>query len=55
MVLKNVSSYHLSHYAMSSYETVVEKVKEEVYENFPNIKIDIVLLLNNSNILIYYL
>ena len=30
------------HYAMSSYETVVEKVKEEVYENFPNIKIDIV-------------
>ena len=38
------------HYAMSSYETVVEKVKEEVYENFPNIKIDIVPpFYNNSN------
>ena len=30
------------HYAMSSYETVVEKVKEEVNENFPDINIDIV-------------
>jgi len=30
------------HYAMSSYETVVEKVKEEVKENFPDINIDIV-------------
>ena len=38
------------HYAMSSYETVVEKVKEEVYKNFPNIKIDIVPpFYNNSN------
>tara|TARA_Y100000590_G_scaffold61177_1_gene65314 strand:+ start:450 stop:1469 length:1020 start_codon:yes stop_codon:yes gene_type:complete len=30
------------HYAMSSYETVVEKVKEEVNDNFPNVKIKIV-------------
>ena len=44
------------HYAMSSYETVVEKVKEEVYENFPNIKIDIVPPFTIiQTILIYYL
>ena len=30
------------HYAMSSYETVVEKVKEEVNDNFPDVKIKIV-------------
>ena len=30
------------HYAMSSYETVVEKVKEEVKNNFPNVNLKIV-------------
>ena len=30
------------HYAMSSYETVVEKVKEEVRNNFPNVNLKIV-------------
>ena len=30
------------HYAMSSYETVVEKVKEEVKDNFPNVNLKIV-------------
>ena len=30
------------HYAMSSYETVVEKVKEEKETNFPNLNIDII-------------
>ena len=30
------------HYAMSSYETVVEKVKQEVKNNFPNVNLKIV-------------
>ena len=30
------------HYAMSSYETVVEKVKDEVNDNFPDVKIKII-------------
>ena len=30
------------HYAMSSYETVVEKVKEEREAHFPNLKIDVI-------------
>ena len=30
------------HYAMSSYETVTEKVKEEVVNNFPDIELNIV-------------
>ena len=30
------------HYAMSSYETVVEKVKEEVKNNFPNVNLKII-------------
>ena len=40
------------HYAMSSYETVVEKVKEEVKENFPDINIDIVPPFYNNSIYI---
>ena len=38
--VKNVTVLPLyPHYAMSSYETVVEKVKEEVKTNFPHLKI----------------
>ena len=38
--VKNITVLPLyPHYAMSSYETVVEKVKEEVKTNFPHLKI----------------
>ena len=38
--VKNITVLPLyPHYAMSSYETVVEKVKDEVKTNFPHLKI----------------
>ena len=38
------------HYAMSSYETVVEKVKKEVRLNFPDLKLKIISpFYNNKN------
>ena len=41
--VKNITVLPLyPHYAMSSYETVVEKVKDEVKTNFPHLKIKIV-------------
>ncbi len=36
------------HYAMSSYETVVEKAKQENRDNFPNIKIDVLPVFFNN-------
>lgn len=37
------------HYAMSSYETVVEKAKQVNKDNFPNIKMDVLPVFYNNN------